>query len=87
MPGAINRPFTENLRPDGHFKAAAQLKQEWHALLGETPPEHVVQMCGSGVTACHNLLALLHAGLGQSMLFAPSWSGWITDPERPVARE
>lgn len=86
VPGARNRPWTENLRPDGQFKAAAQLKQEWLALLGEHPPADVVHMCGSGVTACHNLLSMQHAGLGRSVLFGPSWSGWITDPRRPVAR-
>lgn len=86
VPGARNRPWQDNLRPDGQFKAAAQLKVEWTALLGEHPPAQVVHMCGSGVTACHNLLAMQHAGLGASVLFAPSWSGWIIDPARPVAR-
>lgn len=85
VPGAINRPWQDNLRADGKFKAAAQLKQEWLALLGDRAPAQVVHMCGSGVTACHNLLSMQHAGLGTSTLFAPSWSGWILDPARPVA--
>lgn len=86
IPGALNRPWQDNLQPDGRFKSPAQLRSEWTALLGHAPAESVVHACGSGVTACHNLLAYAHAGLGQSLLYAPSWSGWITDPRRPVAR-
>lgn len=85
IPGAINRPYTENLQADGRFKSAAQLRQEWSGVLAALPGAQLVHSCGSGVTACHNLLAFTHAGLGQSALYAPSWSGWITDPERPVA--
>lgn len=85
VPGARNRPYVENLRADGRFKPSAQLREEWRQLLGTHEPGQVVHMCGSGVTACHNLLALAHAGLGSSILFAQSWSGWITDPKRPVA--
>jgi thiosulfate/3-mercaptopyruvate sulfurtransferase len=85
IPGAINRPYTENLQADGRFKSAAQLRQEWTSVLAALPGAQVVHSCGSGVTACHNLLAFTHAGLGQSALYAPSWSGWITDPARGVA--
>jgi thiosulfate/3-mercaptopyruvate sulfurtransferase len=84
VPGARNRPFSENLAADGRFKSAATLSEEFLALLGGRPPGEVVNMCGSGVTACHNLLALEHAGLHGARVYAPSWSGWIADPSRPV---
>jgi thiosulfate/3-mercaptopyruvate sulfurtransferase len=84
VPGAANRPFTENLEPDGRFKSAATLKQEFLAVIGSHKPDQVVHMCGSGVTACHNLLAMEHAGLSGSRLYAPSWSGWVSDPSRPI---
>jgi thiosulfate/3-mercaptopyruvate sulfurtransferase len=86
VPGALNRPFADNLGSDGRFKAAAQLREEFVAVLGSTAPSDVVHMCGSGVTACHNLLAMEHAGLHGSRLYAPSWSGWVSDPARPVAK-
>jgi thiosulfate/3-mercaptopyruvate sulfurtransferase len=85
VPGAANRPFSENLEPDGHFKPAARLRQEFLAVIGDHTPEQVVHMCGSGVTACHNLLAMEHAGLAGSRLYPPSWSGWVSDPARPIA--
>jgi thiosulfate/3-mercaptopyruvate sulfurtransferase len=84
VPGAANRPFTENLEADGRFKPAATLKQEFLSVLGDHAPNHVVHMCGSGVTACHNLLAMEHAGLSGSRLYAPSWSGWVSDSSRPI---
>jgi len=86
VPGARNRPFSDNLGADGRFKSAAQLRTEFQALLGDYRPEAVVHMCGSGVTACHNLLAMEHAGLSGSRVYAPSWSGWISDAARPVAQ-
>ncbi|MBB6247657.1 sulfurtransferase [Rhodanobacter sp. A1T4] len=87
VPGALNRPFGDNLDSDGRFKSAAQLRDEFVAVLGSsTDPLNVVHMCGSGVTACHNLLAMEHAGLHGSRLYPPSWSGWISDPARPVAK-
>ncbi|MGH8042635.1 MAG: sulfurtransferase [Rudaea sp.] len=85
VPGARNRPFTDNLDADGRFKPAAQLRTEFTALLGSHLPQDTIHMCGSGVTACHNLLAMEYAGLSGSRLYAPSWSGWISDPGRPVA--
>lgn len=85
IPGALNRPFTDNLAEDGRFKSPAQLREEFNAVLGDAAPAKVVHMCGSGVTACHNLLAMEHAGLHGSRLYAPSWSGWVSDPSRPVA--
>ena len=86
IPGARNRPFDQNLGSDGRFKPAAQLRGELAALLGTHAPVDVINMCGSGVTACHNLLAMEYAGLGGARLYAPSWSGWCADPTRPVAR-
>lgn len=86
VPGARNRPFLDNLGSDGRFKSGAQLRGEWDAVLGPRAPREVVHMCGSGVTACHNLLAMEAAGLHGSRLFAPSWSGWVSDPSRPVAQ-
>lgn len=86
VPGALNRPFSENLQADGRFKHADVLRGEFEALLGAHKPNDVVHMCGSGVTACHNLLAMEHAGLSGSRLYAPSWSGWVSDASRPVAK-
>jgi len=85
VPGAVNRPFMDNLATDGRFQDPAQLRMEFLALLGSRAPTSVVHMCGSGVTACHNQLAMDLAGLHGSRLFADSWSGWITDNSRPVA--
>ncbi|MEN9705573.1 MAG: thiosulfate sulfurtransferase [Pseudomonadota bacterium] len=85
VPGALNRPFVQNLGPDGCFKPAAELRREWSALLGGRDASRVVTMCGSGITACQNLLALEIAGLGEGLLYAGSWSEWIRDPSRPVA--
>jgi thiosulfate/3-mercaptopyruvate sulfurtransferase len=84
VPGSINRPFADNLDTDGRFKSPSHLASDFLALIGAHPAESVVHMCGSGVSACHNLLAMEHAGLNGSRIFAPSWSGWISDPDRPV---
>ena len=84
IPGATQRFFKDNLDADGRFKPAADLRREF-AALGATGANSV-QQCGSGVTACHNLLAMAHAGLGLSTLYAGSWSEWCSDPSRPVAR-
>jgi thiosulfate/3-mercaptopyruvate sulfurtransferase len=86
IPGARNRPYTENLTSQGVFKPPALLRSEFEALLGGTPSTAVVHHCGSGVTACHNVLAMEVAGLPGSRLYPGSWSEWIADPERPVAR-
>ena len=85
IPGALNRPYSDNLDAAGHFKSAAGLRREFEHLLGARDAGAVAHSCGSGVTACHNLLAMEHAGLHGSRVFAPSWSGWISDPSRPVA--
>ncbi len=86
VPGASNRPVGANLQPDGRFRPAHELAKAFAELLGSRRAGDVVAMCGSGVTACHNLLAMEHAGLDGARLYADSWSGWITDPSRPVAR-
>ena len=83
IPNAINRPFQHNLS-GGRFKSAKILKQEFIDLIGSISPNQVIHSCGSGVTACHNLLAMEVAGLHGSRLYAGSWSEWITDPNRPV---
>ena len=86
IPGALNRFFKDNLAQDGRFKPADQLRAEFLPLLAGEPAERVVHQCGSGVTACHNLLAMEHAGLAGSKLYPGSWSEWSADPTRPVAR-
>jgi thiosulfate/3-mercaptopyruvate sulfurtransferase len=83
IPGAINRFFKLNLAADGRFRPAAELRAEFETLAGGRP---VVHQCGSGVTACHNLLAMAHAGLEGGLLYPGSWSEWCSDPARPVAR-
>ena len=86
IPGAINMPFGENLE-NGRFLPADVLRRRFEAAGGDTPPESIAFYCGSGVTACHNMLAYAHAGLGMPLLYPGSWSEWITDANRPVARE
>ena len=83
IPGAQNRFFKDNLAPDGRFKDAAQLRAEWAPLVGNAASS--VMQCGSGVTACHNLLALEVAGMAGAALYPGSWSEWVADPARPVA--
>jgi thiosulfate/3-mercaptopyruvate sulfurtransferase len=87
VPGAVNHPFSLNLGADGRFLPASELRQRWQSRLGDVDPDKVVAMCGSGVTACHNLLGLAVAGLTGAKLYAGSWSEWIRDPNRPVARD
>ena len=89
IPGALNRPFTENFGPDGKFKPAAQLKAEFEALLGYRNPTTVVHHCGSGVSALPNLIAMEIAGLAGlagSALYAGSWSDWCSDRNRATAK-
>lgn len=85
IPGAVNRCFKDNLLPDGRFKPAARLRAEWLAVLAGSPPDLVVHQCGSGVSACLNMVAMEVAGLPGSRLYAGSWSEWCADPGRPVA--
>lgn len=86
IPGAVNRFFRDNLQDDGRFKPAAQLRAEWLDLLAGRAPDQVVHQCGSGVSACHSVLAMEIAGLPGSRLYGGSWSEWCSDAERPVAR-
>jgi thiosulfate/3-mercaptopyruvate sulfurtransferase len=86
IPGALNRFFKDNLAADGRFKPAAQLRDEFAAFTAGPGPRAVVHQCGSGVTACHNLLAMEQAGLTGSKLYPGSWSEWSSDPSRPIAR-
>jgi thiosulfate/3-mercaptopyruvate sulfurtransferase len=86
IPGSINRFFRENLDASGCFKPAADLRQAYNALLGTLPPDAVVHSCGSGVSACHNLLAMEIAGLSGSRLYPGSWSEWCSDPSRPTEK-
>jgi thiosulfate/3-mercaptopyruvate sulfurtransferase len=84
IPGAVNRFFKLNLDADGRFKPPPTLSQEFHAVIGAGEPSDVIHYCGSGVTACHNLLAMEIAGLAGSRLYPGSWSEWISDRSRPV---
>ena len=86
IPGALNRPFADNLGADGKFKRADVLKAEFNTLLAGRSPASVVHYCGSGVSAVPNLLAMELAGLGHQTLFAGSWSEWCSDPARPVEK-
>jgi len=86
VPGAANLPYLENLGPDGRFRGPAALAAMWRERTGAAAGREVVCMCGSGVTACQGLLALESAGLTGGRLYAGSWSEWIRDPSRPVAR-
>jgi thiosulfate/3-mercaptopyruvate sulfurtransferase len=87
VPGAINRPYELNLDSKGDFLAPEILAEAFERQIGKQDPARVVHMCGSGVTACHNLLAMEYAGLKGSRLYPGSWSEWIRDPQRPVARD
>ncbi|WP_231867907.1 sulfurtransferase [Neptuniibacter marinus] len=86
IPGAVNRPLTDNL-DQGVFKSPDRLRAEWQSIIGDLAPSHIVHMCGSGITACHNQLAMTIAGLQGSRIYAGSWSEWIRNPERPVATD
>ena len=86
IPTALNRFFKSNLRADLTMRAPAELRREFAAMLGGWRPDQVIHQCGSGVTACVNVLAMEHAGLGGSALYVGSWSEWIADPARPIAR-
>ena len=85
IPGALNRPFGENLAKDGSFKPPEGLAKEYAQLLGNRSAKQIIHQCGSGVSACHNILAMEIAGLAGSRLYPGSWSEWCADPARPVA--
>jgi thiosulfate/3-mercaptopyruvate sulfurtransferase len=86
IPGALNRPFSQNVAADGRFKRPEQLRAEFSEVLGTRDPSSVVHYCGSGVTSVANLVAMELAGLGPSALYAGSWSEWCSDPKRPVEK-
>lgn len=86
IPGSLNRFNSDNLTPEGVHKQPAQLRKEFEAVLGGRAPTEVVNSCGSGVAACHNILAMEIAGLKDAKLYAGSWSEWIADPKRPRER-
>jgi len=85
IPGAMNRFFKDNL-VSAEFKSPEMIRNEFTELLGNTHASNVIHQCGSGVTACHNLLAMEIAGLSGSLLYAGSWSEWCSDPKRPIER-
>jgi thiosulfate/3-mercaptopyruvate sulfurtransferase len=86
IPGAQNRFCNENVDAAGVFKSPTELRKEFDAILKDTPASEVVNYCGSGVAACHNVLAMEVAGLPGAKLYAGSWSDWISDPNRPIGK-
>jgi len=86
IPGAINVPFLENINANGTFKSPSELAERFHTASGSIPTDHIVAYCGSGVTACQNLLAMEHAGLKGAKLYPGSWSEWSSDPSRPMTK-
>ena len=86
IPGALNRPFSPNIGPSGHFKPAEELRAEFEALLAGHDPAGVVHQCGSGVSALPNLLAMAVAGMGITTLYPGSWSAWCNTPGTPIAK-
>jgi thiosulfate/3-mercaptopyruvate sulfurtransferase len=86
IPGAKNRFCNDNIGPEGTFKSSEALQREFRDIIGGKAPDEVVNYCGSGVSACHNLLAMEIAGLRGAKLYAGSWSDWISDPARQIAR-
>ncbi len=86
IPGALNRPFGQNIGANGKFKSPAELNAEFTLLLAGREPATVVHHCGSGVSAVPNIIAMEVAGLGRQALYAGSWSDWSSDPGRPFAQ-
>ncbi len=86
IPGALNHPFERNLLNGTHFRSSAELKSLFRHALGKKDPSRIVHMCGSGVTACHNLFAMELCGIEGARVYVGSWSEWIRDPARPVVR-
>ena len=84
IPGARNHPFAQNLNDGGRFRSPDELAATYREVLAGVPSDGVISYCGSGVTATHNILAMVHAGLAEPRLFIPSWSGWSSNPDRPI---
>jgi thiosulfate/3-mercaptopyruvate sulfurtransferase len=86
IPGAVNRPTSDHLKPDGSLKPVDMLRKELSVMLGQRKINQVISYCGSGVTSCFNLLVMEYAGLGEAALYPGSWSEWIRDPARAVEK-
>ena len=86
IPGALSAPCEENVTPEGRFHSPDVLRRRFEYFVKCVPPENVICYCGSGVTAAHNILAIAQAGLGRARLYAGSWSEWIADAARPIAK-
>jgi len=86
VPGAISHPLGKNLDKNGLFKSPEELKLEFNKLIGDNNPKDIISMCGSGITACHNIIAMEIAGIKGVRLYVGSWSEWITDSKRPIAK-
>jgi thiosulfate/3-mercaptopyruvate sulfurtransferase len=86
IPGAVSAPYGAALGPDGLFKPVEEIARQHDSLTGSRDAEHTIVYCGSGVTAAHSILASAHSGRGMPRLYAGSWSQWITDKDRPLAR-
>ena len=86
IPGAVSHPLGKNLDKNGHFKSPEELRHNFIKLIGDTASSDIISMCGSGITACHNILALEISGIKNVSLFVGSWSEWITDKSRPIAK-
>jgi thiosulfate/3-mercaptopyruvate sulfurtransferase len=87
IPGAVSAPYAENLDAGGRFLPESELRRRYARLLAGVPADRCVCYCGSGVTAAHDVLAIFRAGLGEARLYPGSWSEWILDPRRPVAKD
>ena len=85
IPGAVSAPYSENLSDDGYFLPDEMLSERYRNLLGEHSPTKTIMYCGSGVTAIHNIIAMIQVGYDMPKLYPGSWSEWITDPSRPIA--
>ena len=86
IPGAISHPLGQNLDKNGHFKSPEELRLAFNKLIGDTASSDIISMCGSGITACHNILALEISGVKGVPLYVGSWSEWIGDKSRPIAK-
>ena len=86
IPGAISHPLGQNLDKNGHFKSPEELRHNFNKIIGDSASSDIISMCGSGITACHNILALEISGIKNVSLYVGSWSEWITDKSRPIAK-